>query len=104
MAAGALSPIIRWAVTVAGLPVAGAKLYTYASGTSTPAAVYQDAALTTPHSNPVVADSNGIFPAFWLAASAYRFVVTTSADVTVFPALDNVYDFAQLQIAGSADT
>lgn len=63
---------------------AGAKLYFYATGTSTPQNTYQDADLTTPHANPVVADSAGQFAQIFLDPSLpdYRVVKKTSADVT----------------------
>jgi len=44
----------------------GALLFTYLAGTSTKVDSYTDAALTTPHANPVVADANGRFPAIFL--------------------------------------
>lgn len=42
-----------------GDPLIGGKLYTYAAGTSTPAAAYRDAAATMPHLNPIVLDDRG---------------------------------------------
>lgn len=98
---GALTPITRWQILVDGEPSAGAKLYTYASGTSTPLATYTDSALSVPHANPVVADADGVLPVIYLSAAAYRFLVTDSAGATIFPAQDNVYDFAQVQFSGS---
>jgi hypothetical protein len=62
----------------------GAKLYTYEPGTTTPKSVYTNAALTVPHTNPVVADSDGRFDAIFLdPAEIYRLVLKTSADVTI---------------------
>lgn len=49
-----------------GEPLVGAKLYTYETLTSTPVATYSDAALTTPHANPIISDANGFFPAIYL--------------------------------------
>ena len=69
--------------TTGGL-MAGAKLYTYTSGTSAPQSVYSDYALATPHANPVVADSNGVFPVmYWGNTNRYRLTLKTSADVTM---------------------
>lgn len=66
-----------------GRPLSGAQVETYTSGTSTPKAVYSDAALTVPHTNPVVADAAGRFPAMYLAGGDYRVVLTDAADVVI---------------------
>ena len=70
-------------VSASGAALAGAKLYWYAAGTTTPAATYSDIGLTTPNANPVVADSNGRFGPIWLAAQNYKFVLKTATDVTI---------------------
>ena len=60
-------------VDVNGVPIAGARLFFYATGTSTPQDTYADVNLTTPNTNPVVADANGRFPNIWLSpAAAYH--------------------------------
>ena len=72
--------------TGAGVPLAGAKLYFYQEGTTTPITVYQDKALSTPHASPVVADASGIFPPIWVnegTNSTYKTVLTNAADVTI---------------------
>lgn len=70
--------------TTGGL-MAGAKLYTYLTGTSTPQSVYTDYALSVAHANPVVADSNGVFPVmYWGNTNRYRLTLKTSADVTLW--------------------
>ena len=100
MAVGALIPAVRWtAYDADGTPSPGAKLYTYLSGLSTPQAVYSDSALTTPRTNPVVADAVGQFPTFYTAAVAYRIFMTDANGTTLIPNTDNVYDFAQVQLA-----
>ena len=73
-----------------GDPLAGGKVYTYEPGTTTNMATYQDAALVTPHANPIVLDAYGRPPsnAVWLSGET-KFVVKTSADVTLFT-LDNI--------------
>lgn len=94
---GGLTPIPRWQIFSGSTPVSGAKLYTYLSGTSTPQTTYADAALATPHTNPVVADDNGVLPVIYLDAVSYRFLVTDSTGVTIFPAQDNISgDFANV--------
>ena len=73
----------------AGESLAGAKLTTYEAGTTTPLATYSDAALTTPNTNPVVADGAGQFGLIYLLDQAYKFVLTDADDVTIWTA-DNV--------------
>lgn len=66
-----------------GVPYSGAKLYFYQSGTTTPITVYQDSAKATPHANPVVADSAGNFAEIFVDTDPFKFVLKTSADVTL---------------------
>lgn len=88
--AGGLLPMFRLQALDNGVPVPGAKLYTYASGTTTPLPTYTTAALTIQHANPVVADSTGLFPPIYLPATAYRVKLTTASGVTILPEQDNV--------------
>jgi hypothetical protein len=68
-----------------GSPLAGAKLYFYLTGTSTPQDTYTDSGLTTTNANPVIADASGIFGSIYLASSNdYKVILKTSADVTVW--------------------
>lgn len=53
-------------VNSSGQPYPAAKMHTYRAGTTTNLATYTTATLGTPHANPVVADSNGIFPAIYV--------------------------------------
>lgn len=74
-------------VNSAGSPYAGAKLHTYRAGTTTELDVYKTSALSVAHTNPVVADANGIFPAIYIdPGSGYdlKIVLTTSADVELW--------------------
>lgn len=50
-----------------GLPVGGAKVFFYKTGTTTLAPVYADSALATPRTNPVPADGMGQLPDIYLA-------------------------------------
>jgi len=65
-----------------GAPLAGGKLYTYASGTSTPKTTWADAGEVTPNANPVVLDSRG--EATLYGNGSYKFILKTSSDVTVW--------------------
>lgn len=64
-----------------GNPLAGAKLYFYLANTTTKITIYQDSLAATPHQNPVVADSAGMFPPIFLAAgqALFKTELTTSA-------------------------
>lgn len=75
-----------------GDPLSGGKIYTYAAGTTTPLATYTSSSGNTAHANPIVLDSAGRVPAggeIWNAIELYKFVLTTSADVTL-ATYDNV--------------
>ncbi len=78
-------------LTIAGKVYPGAKASFFRTGTATPKNTYADAALTTPHPNPVIADSGGSFPTIYLDTSdfEYRLTLKTSADVLIYTQ-DNV--------------
>lgn len=78
--------------------LAGAKLYFYVPGGTTPRNTYTDKALSIAHANPVVADSAGVFPKIFLnPALEYKATLTTSADVLVYTE-ESVNDQASYQI------
>lgn len=85
-------PVYR-AYDANGDPLNGGKLYCYVAGTSTPLdtyPTYSDAlAGTNANANPVVLDSAGAAQV-WVQASAYKFILKSSADVTLYTQ-DNVY-------------
>src|SRR5262249_25575017 len=58
----------------------GAQLLFEKTGTTTPQTVYQDAALTIPHANPVIADSAGVWAPIYLDdnQSSYRVTLYSS--------------------------
>jgi len=67
-----------------GNPVSGAKLYFYQTGTTTPVSIYSDAALATPLSNPVIADSAGRHaPVYLDSVVTYRCKITDAAENTI---------------------
>lgn len=77
-------------VDAQGDPYPGATLTFYAAGTTTPQAVYTTAALTTPHSNPVVAAANGSFDPIYLNdALQYRVILRDGSNTLLFD-VDNV--------------
>ncbi len=85
----------------AGLPLAGGKLYTYESGTTTPKATYSDAAGTVPNTNPVVLDARGEAVVFCFGS--YTLVLKTAADVTVWT-VDGVAAPAEAAILAAVST
>jgi len=67
-----------------GDPINSAKVTLYLSGSNTLQAGYADAALTTPLSNPIYADSTGLLPVIYLDSSkTYRSIITDSFDVVI---------------------
>lgn len=81
-----------------GNPLAGGLIYTYAAGTTTPAATYTSSSGGTANANPIVLDSAGRTPAqIWLTAgSSYKFVLQTALGVTI-KTDDNI--FASFELA-----
>lgn len=67
-----------------------AKRTFYLTGTNTKSNVYQDSGLTTPHTNPVVADSAGAFPAIYLNQTVTYKVVLQDADDNILDTTDPV--------------
>lgn len=83
-----------------GLIASGAKLFFYLSGTTTPATVYADAALTTPLGAEVTADIGGRFVAIFLdGAISYRAVLKTALGVTLGE-IDPIGDDLAGELAG----
>jgi hypothetical protein len=75
-----------------GNPLTGGKIFTYEAGTTTPLATYTSSTGNTAHTNPIVLDAAGRVPGgeIWNDyANLYKFVLKTSADVTI-ATYDNV--------------
>jgi len=88
MALGVVEFLLAGFTDNSGNPLASGKVYTYKAGTTTDKAVYTDSAGATPETNPVILDSNGRKQVY--ASGSYKFVVKTSADVTLYT-LDNLF-------------
>jgi hypothetical protein len=86
-------------------PMAGALLYFFQTGTTTPQSVYSDAALTTQHAHPIVADSSGRWPKIYLnsaAATDYRARITTAAGVQIYQEDDiERFTISQAEVAAA---
>jgi hypothetical protein len=71
--------------------LSGGKLYTYAAGTTTPAATYTTNTGSASHTNPIVLDAAGRVPAeIWLpVGQQFKFTVKTSTE-TLIGTYDNI--------------
>ena len=65
--------------TAAGVPLVGGKLFTYASGTTTPLATYTDSTTNFANANPIILDSRGEANV-WFGPSRYSLVLKDSLD------------------------
>lgn len=74
------------------LPSDGAKLFFFATGTSTPKDTFSDAAGTVPNANPVIADASGVFGDIFISGS-YKAQLKDKNDVLIWEA-DPVDEFA----------
>ncbi len=74
-----------------GVPLSGGKLYTYAAGTTTPAATYTSEDGNTANANPIILNSAGRPSSqVWLDNNTtYKFVLTTSTDIVLWT-MDNI--------------
>jgi hypothetical protein len=79
-------------IDATGVPIPGAQLYFYESGTSTPLDTFSDPNLTVPNQNPVPADAGGRFPNIFLLPQAYKVVLTDALDDEIWTA-DPVEEF-----------
>ena len=64
-------------------PSSGAKLFFYATGTSTPASTFSDLAGSIPNANPVIADANGLFSDIFLSGT-YKVILKDKNDVQIW--------------------
>jgi len=86
-----------------GVPLAGGLIYSYAAGTSTPAATYTTAAGSIANANPIVLDAYGrTANEIWLTAgSTYKFVLKDSSGnlIGTYDDISGINDFT----GGSAE-
>src|ERR1700730_12690736 len=68
-----------------GTPLSGGLLYFFYAGTvNTPQLSYQDTALSIPNPTPIVLDSNGRVPPFYLASGSVHVRLTDASGVVQF--------------------
>lgn len=90
--------------TAGGVPLVGGKLYTYAAGTTTPLATYQDSSGTVSNTNPVILDSRGEANVWLSPSDAYKFVLKDPSDVLIWT-VDNInigINFGNVIITGGS--
>jgi len=82
-----------------GTVLAGGKIYTYSAGTTTPLTTYTSMGGSTAHTNPIILDSGGRVPSgeIWNTSPLYKFVLKTSADVTI-ATYDNVGNVTNVSV------
>lgn len=103
MAAELITLPFRPVINLQGGLESGALLDVFESGTTTRVTVYSDAGLTTPLSNPVVADSLGVLPSVYYDDTQAIRVRVKEADGTVLSDTDPYYtDFASVEAAADA--
>jgi hypothetical protein len=90
MASSFKSPILQ-AIDQNGNPVPGAKLFAFASGTTTPVVIYSNQSLTTPLPNPLIANARGYFASaggivqnIWWDGQALRLRLTGPDDSVIW--------------------
>lgn len=80
----------------------GAKAFFYLLDTTTESAPYQNADLSTPHANPVVADATGAFAPIYLdPAIEYKVVLKDSSD-TILETIESVNPPSPVNLAAYA--
>lgn len=89
------------ALDLNGFPLPGAKITFYENETTTLAAVYANEALTTPLTNPVVANLAGVFPSIFADEDLVFTVAITDADDNPIGGLRNKDEVRPSQVYGA---
>lgn len=82
MAQGLIQEPVQSYEDGSGKPLSGGKLFTYAEGTLTPKATYQDSAGTIPNTNPIILNARG--EAVVYGSGKYRMILQDSAGATIW--------------------
>lgn len=73
------------AIDSSGTPHASAEANFFLTGTTTATNTYSDAALTSAHANPVIADANGVFPPIYLDQNTiYKLTLNDSSQALIY--------------------
>lgn len=89
-----VTPALMQLYDGSGNPYSGGRLYIYESGTTTLLELFSDVDLSTPASNPLIADSAGIFPNVFIAETLFKTVFQTASGITI-KSSDPVYAIGQ---------
>jgi hypothetical protein len=87
--AGTINLALTQQFDQSGRVLSGGKLNFFAAGTSTPQSAFIDSALTLPHPNPIILDSGGRVPMFYLADGTIKIRLSDKNGVTI-TAADNL--------------
>ena len=101
--ANLFQPSIQRAIDGNGNPVSGAKLFFYLTDTLTFTAIYADRDGTTNQTNPVIADSTGLFPPVYIDKdTTYRVVQKSADEASEYYDIDPVPGFDESSATDSA--
>lgn len=93
MAVNGLQPFVK-VLDSNGVPIVGAVLHVYEVGTTTNRAIYSDAALSVPLTNPLsgvnASNASGDFPRFYMAAGTYKLRAEVTNGGTLIWEWDNI--------------
>lgn len=95
-----LSPIPKLAFLISGQPASGAKLFTYAAGTTTKQNSYTDSTGATPNTNPIILDSRGECNCWLDDSLIYKLTLAPSTDTD--PPTNSVWTVDQISPTASA--
>jgi hypothetical protein len=77
-----LSPVFNWGELISGVPASGAKVFTYAAGSSTKQTTYTDEDGLTAQANPIILNARGEpdNPIYLTEGQSYKLVLAPSTD------------------------
>ena len=84
------APLSLQPVFYNGKVVVGAKIYVYTAGTNTPLETFSDGTTGALHTWPMLTNSNGVIPPFWVGVTDIKVVITNTND-TVIQSVDNIH-------------
>lgn len=87
----------------AGVPLAGGRVYTFETGTTTPKATYQDAAGTVENANPIVLDARGEALIYWDGSYAVKVTDANGKMIYTIPSYQAPLMIADLEADDGAE-
>jgi hypothetical protein len=97
------APFLQFFDPTNGDFLAGGKVYTYVTGTSTPATTYTNSGGSIAHANPIILDAAGAATVYLPAGSAFRFVITDADDATI-DTVDGIIGYDDNGLIDAIDT